>query len=74
VLYLLPGPVAAFRRRFPAVELVIRNQVAEETVAMLRTGELDLGSGAWTEWRVTSSTGRPSALPGSSSRRRGTRC
>jgi DNA-binding transcriptional LysR family regulator len=43
VLYLLPGPLRAFRRRRPGVEVVVRNQSTEDTLAMLKAGELDFG-------------------------------
>ena len=41
MLYLLPGPIRSFLKRHPGVEVVIRHQTAEETVAALRGGELD---------------------------------
>jgi DNA-binding transcriptional LysR family regulator len=47
VCYLLPGPVGLLRRRHPSVEVIIRNQPVEETLAQLRSGELDVGSGPW---------------------------
>ncbi len=43
VLYLLPRPLRAFRRRHPAVRVVVRNQPVEDTLAMLGSGELDFG-------------------------------
>lgn len=43
VLYLLPGPLRAFRRRRPGVEVIVRNQAADDTLAMLKAGELDFG-------------------------------
>ncbi|HEY6065908.1 MAG TPA: LysR family transcriptional regulator substrate-binding protein, partial [Thermoanaerobaculia bacterium] len=43
VLYLLPGPIRSFLKQHPQVEVVIRHQPAEETLAMLREGELDFG-------------------------------
>jgi DNA-binding transcriptional LysR family regulator len=42
-LYLLPGPVRALRSRFPACEVVVRSQPPEETLAMLKAGDLDFG-------------------------------
>ena len=47
VLYLLPGPLRAFRSRHPAVDVVVRNQPGEDTAAMLRAGELDFGLRGW---------------------------
>jgi DNA-binding transcriptional LysR family regulator len=47
VLYLLPGPIRAFRRRHPALPVIVRNQPGEETAAMLRAGELDFGLRGW---------------------------
>jgi DNA-binding transcriptional LysR family regulator len=41
ILYLLPGPIRSFLRRHPRVEVVVRHQPAEETLAMLRQGEID---------------------------------
>jgi molybdate transport repressor ModE-like protein len=43
VCYLLPGPIAVLRRRYPQVEVVVRNQPVETTLAELRSGELDFG-------------------------------
>ena len=43
MLYLLPEAIRAFRARHPAVEILVRNQPKEETVAMLKAGELDFG-------------------------------
>ena len=43
LLYLLPEPIRRFRKRYPAVDITARNQPREETLAMLRTGELDFG-------------------------------
>jgi DNA-binding transcriptional LysR family regulator len=43
VLYLLPGAIRAFKRRRPQVEVIVRNQSREDTLAMLKAGELDLG-------------------------------
>jgi DNA-binding transcriptional LysR family regulator len=43
VLYLLPDPIRAFKRRLMQVELIVRNQSTEDTVAMLKAGELDFG-------------------------------
>ena len=42
-LYLLPGAIRAFRRRWPEVQVVVRNQSSEETLAMLSSGEVDFG-------------------------------
>lgn len=50
VLYLLPHPIRAMKRRLPHVEIVVRNQSTEDTLAMLKAGELDLG------WRSLAST------------------
>jgi DNA-binding transcriptional LysR family regulator len=47
VLYLLPGPIRAFRARFPDVDVIVRNQSGEDTAAMLRAGELDFGLRGW---------------------------
>jgi DNA-binding transcriptional LysR family regulator len=41
MLYLLPGPIRVFLRRHPRVDVIIRHQSAEDTLAMLRQGELD---------------------------------
>jgi molybdate transport repressor ModE-like protein len=43
VCYLLPRAVRLFRRRYPRVELIVRNQPVEETLVQLRSGELDFG-------------------------------
>jgi DNA-binding transcriptional LysR family regulator len=43
MLYLLPGPIRAFLKRHPRVDVVLRHQAAEDTIAMLRQGEIDLG-------------------------------
>src|SRR5581483_11727173 len=43
VLYLLPRWLQAFRRRHPEIRVVVRNQPVEDTLAMLRSGELDFG-------------------------------
>jgi DNA-binding transcriptional LysR family regulator len=43
VLYLLPAAIRAFKRRRPKVEVIVRNQPAEDTLAMLKAGELDFG-------------------------------
>jgi DNA-binding transcriptional LysR family regulator len=43
VLYLLPRPLQAFRRRHPGIRVVVRNQPVEDTLAMLQSGELDFG-------------------------------
>ncbi len=43
VLYLLPHAIRRFLNKNPKVEVVVRHQVAEETLAMLREGELDFG-------------------------------
>lgn len=43
VLYLLPSCLRVFRERHRQVELVVRNQPVEETLRMLRAGELDFG-------------------------------
>jgi LysR family transcriptional regulator, putative pyruvate carboxylase regulator len=41
ILYLLPGPIRSFLRRHPRVEVAIRHRSAEETLALLRQGEID---------------------------------
>ncbi len=41
VLYLLPPVVQKFRRRWPRVEIVIRQQTREESFEELRRGEID---------------------------------
>jgi len=43
VLYLLPAAIRAFKRRRPKVEVIVRNQATEDTLAMLKAGELDFG-------------------------------
>ncbi len=43
VHYLLPDPIRAFKRRHGDIEVVVRNQAAEDTVAMVKAGELDFG-------------------------------
>jgi DNA-binding transcriptional LysR family regulator len=47
VLYPLPEPLRRFRRRFPHVEVILRNQPSDESVAMLRSGELDFALRGW---------------------------
>ena len=47
VLYLLPAPLRRFRRRYPQVEVIVRNQPSDDTVTMLRSGELDLALRGW---------------------------
>ena len=42
VLYLLPGAIRTFSRRHPRVEVLIRQQDSDATLAMLREGEIDL--------------------------------
>jgi DNA-binding transcriptional LysR family regulator len=42
VVYLLPAPIRALRRKYPHVNVVVRNQSLADTLAMLRAGELDL--------------------------------
>lgn len=42
-LYLLPDPIRVLRNRVPEVEVIVRNQAAEETLEMLKYGELDFG-------------------------------
>jgi len=41
ILYLLPGPIRSFLRRHPRVDVIIRHRPADETLAMLRQGEID---------------------------------
>ncbi|MGH9367435.1 MAG: LysR family transcriptional regulator [Thermoanaerobaculia bacterium] len=41
ILYLLPGPIRAFLRRHPRVEVVLRHQSADDTLGKLRQGEID---------------------------------
>ena len=43
VLYLLPGPIRAFKRKLSQVEVVVRNQTSQDTIEMLKAGELDFG-------------------------------
>ncbi len=43
MLYLLPGPIRAFLRRHPRVDVILRHQSAEDTLDMLRQGEIDFG-------------------------------
>ena len=43
LLYLLPDPIRAFKRRFAQVDVIVRNQATEDTLAMLKAGELDFG-------------------------------
>jgi DNA-binding transcriptional LysR family regulator len=42
-MYILPGKVWDFLRSFPDVRVAISNQLHEETITMLRNGELDFG-------------------------------
>jgi DNA-binding transcriptional LysR family regulator len=39
--YLLPGPIRSFLRHHPRVEVVVRHQSADDTLDMLRQGEID---------------------------------
>jgi len=41
ILYLLPGPIRSFLRRHPRVDVIIRHRPSEETLAMVRQGEID---------------------------------
>jgi DNA-binding transcriptional LysR family regulator len=41
ILYLLPGPIRSYLRNHPHVDVIIRHRSAEETLAMLRQGEID---------------------------------
>jgi len=41
IMYLLPSPIRSFLQRHPRVEVVIRHQSADDTLAMLRQGEID---------------------------------
>jgi DNA-binding transcriptional LysR family regulator len=41
VLYLLPGPVEAFRKRHPRIQVIIRNQPLKASLSMLKSGALD---------------------------------
>ena len=41
ILYLLPGPLRSFSRRHPRVDVVLRHRSPEETLALLRQGEID---------------------------------
>jgi DNA-binding transcriptional LysR family regulator len=43
ILYLLPGPLDAFRRKNPEVELVLRHAPAAEVLEGLRDGSIDVG-------------------------------
>ncbi|MBK9428926.1 MAG: LysR family transcriptional regulator [Elusimicrobia bacterium] len=43
VLYLLPDILKAFQKKHPKVRIVLHHQRAEETLRMLKSGELDLG-------------------------------
>jgi DNA-binding transcriptional LysR family regulator len=43
VLYLLPPAIRQFRQRYPEADVIVRNQTTEETVRMLRAGDLDFG-------------------------------
>ncbi len=43
VLYLLPGILKTFQKRHPKVRIVLHHQRADETLRMLKAGELDLG-------------------------------
>jgi DNA-binding transcriptional LysR family regulator len=43
VLYLLPGILTRFQKLFPKVRIIIHHQRADETLRMLKAGELDLG-------------------------------
>lgn len=42
-LYVLPALLGAFQRKHPHVRLVIHHQRADETLRMIRSGELDFG-------------------------------
>jgi DNA-binding transcriptional LysR family regulator len=42
-LYLLPGPLKRFRKRFPAAEVLIRNDHSAGILDLLLRGELDFG-------------------------------
>lgn len=42
-LYLLPGPLRALLKLYPRIEPVVRCQTRTETLADLRTGEIDFG-------------------------------
>ncbi len=41
LLYLLPGPIRSFLKRHPGAEVFVRHQSAEDSLAMLRQGEID---------------------------------
>jgi DNA-binding transcriptional LysR family regulator len=41
IFYLLPGPIRSFLRRHPRVEVVVRHHSAEDTLTILREGEID---------------------------------
>lgn len=43
VLYLLPAPIRKLLDRSPQVEVVIRQQTEDQTLSMLREGDLDFG-------------------------------
>lgn len=43
VLYLLPTILKAFQKKHPKVQIVLHHQRADETLRMLKAGELDLG-------------------------------
>lgn len=43
VLYLLPGPIRRLLEKHPQVDVVLRHQPADQTLTMLREGELDFG-------------------------------
>jgi LysR family cys regulon transcriptional activator len=43
VLYLLPAILKAFQKKHPKVRIVLHHQRADETLRMLKAGELDLG-------------------------------
>ena len=43
LLYLLPGPLQAFRKRHQQVEIVLHHEPAERVLAGLREGAIDLG-------------------------------
>jgi DNA-binding transcriptional LysR family regulator len=42
LMYLLPGPIRSFLKRHPGVEVIVRHQSAEDSLTMLRQGEIDL--------------------------------
>jgi DNA-binding transcriptional LysR family regulator len=41
ILYLLPRPIRSFLQRHPRVEVLVRHLTADDTLAMLRQGEID---------------------------------